>query len=47
LEKVISVSRDADLDGAIDATTATVAASATLDVGLEALVQAGGLGAGH
>ena len=42
LEKVASATPGAGIGEAIDTTTATVAASATLDVGLDALVQAGG-----
>jgi hypothetical protein len=42
LDKVASASPGAGIGDAIDTTTATVAASATLHVGLEALVQAGG-----
>ena len=42
LEKVASSGPGARTGDAMDTTTATVAASASLDVGLEALVQAGG-----
>jgi CBS domain-containing protein len=42
LEKVAAATPGTGIGGAIDTTTATVAASASLDVGLEALVQAGG-----
>ena len=42
LEEVATSGPEAGLGDAIDTTTATVPASATLDVGLEALVQAGG-----
>ena len=42
LEEVAAAGLGASLGGAMDTTTATVAASASLDVGLEALVQAGG-----
>ena len=42
LNALVSAHSAAPLGTAIDATTATVAASATLDVGLDALVQAGG-----
>jgi H+/Cl- antiporter ClcA len=42
LARLATAHPDATLGPAIDRTTATVAASATLDVGLDALVQAGG-----
>ena len=44
LGELLSAQPGALLGAAVDATTATVAASASLDVGLEALVQAGGDG---
>ncbi len=42
LDKLAAAHPGATLGAAVDRTTATVAASATLDVGLDALVQAGG-----